>query len=107
LINNEILNIDKTIKMQVLQTFDFAFKINWQDNRHRQIHKYLRSLAMFIRVKGFLHFGSEGNYFAVRFNDDDKNKKQEHIQKFKNLFMNESRETFTEEICNGCHIFTI
>lgn len=91
------------LKDSILGNFHFAFKIDWDNPHHRQIHTYLTSLTMYYSVKFNGHIGSAGNFLMYRFNDEAG--LEEQIDKFRNLFRNESPENFSEEVCNGCHIF--
>lgn len=102
----EIVAHDKFLKNHMLQCYDFAFKLIWADEHHQKIFMYLKSLTMYTRIKGFLHFGSEGVYFCVRFNEDCRNDLLNQINKFRLLFKNENQKTFKEDNCNGCCIFT-
>ncbi len=103
----DIVKQDEEIRNDVLKHYDFAFRIVWANEHHRKIFMYIKSLTMYIRIKGFVHFGSAGIYFAIRFNDDDRTRIEEHVNKFRSLFKNENIETFKEENYNGCCIFTL
>ena len=100
-----ISSADILIRDDVLKNFDFAFKINWNDQHHRKIHTYLTSLTMYFGMKFNGHFASAGSYLAYRFNEAGD--KLEGIEKIRKLIYNESRETFIEEIVGGCSIFKI
>lgn len=89
----------------ILSHYHVAFKIIWANVKHQEIWVYLKSLTMYTRLKTFSHFGPVGIYFAFAFNEEDNLERD--INKFRNLFKNESPETFKEEVINGCHIFTI
>lgn len=94
---------DNQLKSQILRSFDFAFKIDWENPHHKRIHTYLTSLTMYFGVKMNGHIASAGSFLAYRFNE--RNKIEEKVDKFRLLFKNES-ETFSEEYCDGCYIFT-
>lgn len=93
------------LKINILRNFDFAFKIDWENPHHRRIHTYLTSLTMYFGVKMNGHISDAGSYLAYRFNERDN--LNSSIDKFRKLFRNESIDTFTEEYCNGCYIFTL
>lgn len=95
---------NQQLKIDILKNFDFAFKINWESEHHRRIHTYLVSLTMYFGVKMNGHIAETGSFLAYRFNERDN--LGSSIDMFRNLFKNEGTDTFTEEYCHGCYIFT-
>lgn len=93
------------LRINILRNFDFAFKIDWENPHHRQIHIYLTSLTMYFGVKMNGHISDTGSYLAYRFNERDN--LTSSIDKFRKLFKNECPATFTEEYCDGCYIFIL
>ena len=100
-----IFTEDEAVRNDVLKHFDFAFDINWNKEQHKKIHTYLTSLTMYFGMKFNGHFASAGSYLAYKFNEAGD--KEEGLQKIRMLIRNESRETFIEEVVNGCSIFKI
>ena len=98
---NSLLDIKKSI----LRNFDFAFKVDWDNPHHKQIHRHLTALTMYFGIKFNGHISYEGSFLAYRFND--RKNVDKHVHKFRTLFKNESLLTFKEEECDGCYIFTI
>jgi len=92
------------LKINILRNFDFAFKIDWENPDHRRVHTYLTSLTMYFGVKMNGHISTAGSYLAYRFNERDNLERS--IDKFRKLFRGENIETFKEEYCDGCYIFT-
>jgi hypothetical protein len=97
------MNETEQLKVDILSNFDFAFKIDWENSHHRKIHKYLNALTIYCNVKFNGHIAEAGSFLAYRF--ANRSVVQNRIEMFRSLFKNES-SNFTEEICNGCHIFT-
>lgn len=101
--NDYLDQVNNALKSQILSSFDFAFKIDWENPHHKKINKYLTSLTMYFGVKMTSHISTAGSYNAYRFNE--RTNIDQKVDKFRNLFKNES-PTFSEEFCNGCYIFT-
>ena len=101
----ETLEFDKFLKDEILQHYDIAVKLIWSIEKHRTIFSYLKSLTMYTRIKTFSHFGSNGIYFAFRFNERDN--LDDSINKISKLIENENGTFEKKEVKNGCHIFTL
>lgn len=101
----ETLKFDKYLKDEILKHYDIAVRLIWDNDDHRRIFSYLKSLTMYTRVKTFSHFGEQGTYFAFRFNERDDLLCS--INKISRLIENEKMLFSKKEIIDGCNIFTL
>lgn len=91
------------IRDDVLKNFDVAIKVD--RSKHGYLIPYITSLTIYIGCKFNGNFGLNQSYVALRF--IDRETIPEMVELYRALFKNEFPETFSEEIKNGCHIFTL
>ena len=88
----------------ILSEFDFAFKVDWSRDDHKEVNRYLSAITAEFAEKIKIDFYPFGNFLAFNFNE--RYFKNTGISIIRDLFKNQAPNSFHESKINECYIFT-